>query len=116
MDHDRPMPLLFLWEALDYQEAFKAEHGVYSGSFYELGKLGFVFDGSGSFNIQDPGIRPTEQDLRAWRPKNSDVRYEITLATADTFHIVALDADGRPTFEVRAGMRKPVALEGQATT
>ena len=111
MDVERPMPLLFLWEALDYQEAFKAKNGSYTDSFFELGKLGFVFDGTGSFNINDPGIKPTEADRQVWQPKNSDVRYQITLATADTFHIQALDAHNRPTFEVRAGMKQPVALE-----
>ena len=32
-DFDRPMPLLFLWEARDYQEAHKAQHGAYTDSF-----------------------------------------------------------------------------------
>ena len=109
-DFDRPMPLLFLWEARDYQEAHKAQHGAYTDSFFELGKLGFVFDGSGSFNIHDPGVAPTERDRRQWQPKNSTVRYRILRATADHFHIQALDADGNPTHEVRAGMEQPQAL------
>lgn len=105
-DLGRPEPVLFLMEAADQMEAYKAGHGVYAEFWHQL-SISFA---NGPYHLGDPGTEPTERNTTDWRPKDCEYTYRLIPSGEGDYRIRALDDQGRASYEIRAGMREPVKL------
>lgn len=106
-------PVLFLRFASNYMEDYKNEFHHYPNSWFQLGQIGFAFDGSGNWHITDSDISPTEENQEFWRPKNSRFIYRLVPSHPDKFTIQALDKKSRPFCEIRSGEKEPVWLNSE---
>lgn len=107
-NHDvrRPEPILFLLEAVDVMEEYRATHGAYATAWHQL-DIDFA---ARSFRIGEPGTHPTPENERSWRPKDCAFSYWIEPTPPDRFLIRARDDQGVAVYEIAPGMDAPRRL------
>ena len=104
----RPEPILFLLEAADAMEAYRARHGAYASAWHQL-DIDFA---ARPFRLGDPGTHPTPEDERSWRPKDCAYTYWIEPAPPGRFLNRARDDAGAAAYEMEPGLDAPRKLPG----
>jgi hypothetical protein len=99
-DRGRPEPELFLWEAMQSLEAYRAQHGSYADRWDQL-DITFALHG---YHLDDPDIRPAPGTGAAWRPRGCTWTYVIKNATATTVLIRGVNAPRDFDWEIEPGM------------
>lgn len=99
----RPEPVLFLLEALDAMEAYRASHSEYAAEWYLL-DIEFA---AGPYREGDAHTKPKRSDKRRWRPKDCEYTYEIVTANRREFIVRAVNAQNVAEYEIASGMTAP---------
>ncbi len=107
VDRGRVEYSLLLLAAGRAMRRYKALHGRFATTWYELGREGFSA-AVGPYRVGQPNTVPTEADTHTWRPLRARFRYRIVSSSVDEFHLQALADDDRAVFELRHDMDAPV--------